>query len=311
MADGLSVVLATRNRPALASQALRALLADSESLREVVVVDQSDDGETAAALQPLIRDTRVRYARSDPRGLARARNEGLGRTRGELIAFTDDDCEVPPGFAAAMLQAFDPDGRIAVVFGDVVAAEHDPAAGFIPSYRREAPLVAGAGYGRSVGIGACMGVRRAVWQTLGGFDEELGAGAPFQAADDGDFAIRALAAGFLVHETPSVWVVHHGLRSRSEALDLARGYAFGTGAMMAKHVRCGTPFAWRVLGGMAWNWLRGGVHPAARVDARAHRSLRLGAFARGLAAGARAPIDPAARRFVASNAGRVRGDALP
>jgi GT2 family glycosyltransferase len=144
-----------------------------------------------------------------------------------------------------------------------------------------------------------MGVRRAVWQALGGFDEALGAGGRFRAADDGDFAIRAQAAGYFVYETPELWVTHHGLRSKAEALDLARAYAFGTGAMMAKHVRCRTPFALRLLGGMAWNWLRGGIHPAARIDEGLHRRLRLAAFVQGLAAGARAPIDPAACCFLA------------
>ena len=116
------------------------------------------------------------------------------------------------------------------------------------------------------------------------------------------FVGGALAAGWYVLETPDVWVVHHGFRTHREGRELVQGYAYGTGAMIAKHVRCRTPKAGLLLARMAWRWTRGSVHGAARLAGNRHRWLRLNAFVRGFLVGFAAPLDPGTRRFAGSEA---------
>src|SRR5204862_288707 len=112
---------------------------------------------------------------------------------------------------------------------------HDPATGFVPSYVRDEPFLARSLVDKAKidGMGACMALRRRIWTELGGFDERFGAGGPFHAADEGEFALRALQAGWFVYETPAVSVLHRGFRGRTEAHALVHRYAYGTGAMMA------------------------------------------------------------------------------
>jgi hypothetical protein len=62
---------------------------------------------------------------------------------------------------------------------------------------------------RVEGVGACMAIRRSLLTALGGFDEELGAGAQLYSAEDTDIAVRALLAGFYVCETPDAAVYHY------------------------------------------------------------------------------------------------------
>jgi GT2 family glycosyltransferase len=295
----VTVVVATRDRPHAAARAVELIVANHEPRLEVVVVDQSSDGATEASLQSLLADPRVRYLRSASIGLSSARNQAIAEARSDFVALTDDDCAVPVDWAARMVAALSAAERVALVFGNVLPAPHDGDAGFIPGYVRNEPFMADSvDHMRAVeGIGACMGLRRAAWSALGGFDEMLGAGARFPAADEGDLAIRALAAGWHVYETPDVWVTHHGFRTTMEARALVGVYARGTGAMMAKHVRCRTPRATRLLADMAWHWTRGGLHPAARVGDGRHRLVRLTAFAGGFLAGVAAPVDRRARLF--------------
>jgi heme exporter protein C len=84
---------------------------------EVVVVDQSDSYDTRRLLAR--EAPSVRIVASEPRGLAAARNIGVAHAQGETIAFTDDDCEVRPGWLDAMKNALARDERIGLVFGTV------------------------------------------------------------------------------------------------------------------------------------------------------------------------------------------------
>jgi GT2 family glycosyltransferase len=295
----MAVFLPTRDRGATPAAAVRSILAAGGPLSEIVVIDQSRDDRTVAALAPFLDDPRLTLLRSRSAGLARARNEGFAACRSELVAMTDDDCEATPGWLAALADVFASDDRIGVVFGSVLAADYDPGVGFVPAYTVLGRRVdRGRDPRRRIdGIGACMAIRRRTWVEIGGFDEFLGAGARFRAADEGDFALRALAAGWYVGETPEGAVIHHGFRPWAEAEELVRGYARGTGAMMAKHLRRRTGGAPRLLSRMAWSWVRGRTHEAARLDGTPHRLLRLGAFAGGFAEGLRLPVDPASCRY--------------
>lgn len=286
-APAVTVVVATRGRGDSVVRTLRSVGTNRSVPYEVVVLDQSADEATATAVTPHLVDARIRYVRSTSVGLARARNLAIATATTELIGLTDDDCEVPPDWLDGLLDAFATDARIGVVFGNVMPAEHDRRAGFVPSYVRATPFLARSPRDKagSDGMGACMALRRSLWERLGGFDERFGAGARFRAADEGELAMRALAAGWLVYETPALRVVHHGFRDRGAGRELVHAYTYGAGAMMATHLRRRTPQAGRLLATMAWRWASGRVHDAVRLGGGRHRVLRLRAFTQGFVAG--------------------------
>jgi len=289
----VSAVVATRDRAAAVVRTVVSILASDPPADEVIVVDQSSTDATEAALRPLLGERTLRYHRSASIGLSRARNEGIRAATGAFVALTDDDCEVPPNWIEEAAAALAGDDRIALVFGNVVPAPFDAAVGFIPGYVRDEPFLADEVRKKVAidGIGASMALRRTAWDALGGFDEMLGSGSVFPGGDEGDLAMRALGAGWYVLETPRFWVQHHGYRTRVEGEKTVSRYARGTGAMMAKHLRCGTPGARTLLAVMVWRWSRGVVHQASAVGDGSHRLRRLQAFASGFAAGARAPLD--------------------
>jgi glycosyltransferase involved in cell wall biosynthesis len=106
----VSVVLATHDRPSRLSRQLSALRAQtlSSDRYEVIVVDDASGPETRAVLERERSRNGVplKVIRRDVAGgPAAARNEGWRAARAPLIAFTDDDCQAPPGWLEAGLRA--------------------------------------------------------------------------------------------------------------------------------------------------------------------------------------------------------------
>jgi glycosyltransferase involved in cell wall biosynthesis len=92
----VSVVIPTRDRPALAARAVASVLEQTYPALEVVVVD--DGSQPPLALpEPLAGDPRVRLVRcAGGRGAGAARNAGVALCRGPLLAFLDDDDRFRP-----------------------------------------------------------------------------------------------------------------------------------------------------------------------------------------------------------------------
>jgi len=286
----ITAVICTRNRGERVVCAVKSLLASVHPDFELLVVDQSASDDTAQALTPFRADPRLRYVRSKTTGLSAARNVGLEEARSEVVAFTDDDCEVPPDWLAEMARIFAEYPKVAVAFCNVDAAPHDRAAGFIPAFRREKSRLLTSIREKPGGLGAGFAVRRSAAQALGGFDEMLGAGAVFPSCEENDLAVRALLKGHHVYETDRVAVVHHGFRTWAEGRDLIQRDCLGSGAACAKPIKAGfghmaiVPF--RVLWAFALLLLKD------MVALRRPRGLRrITAFLQGLWLGWRTPVD--------------------
>jgi glycosyltransferase involved in cell wall biosynthesis len=294
----LTVVIATRNRGIGAACTIASIIrtepAEVAAGLELIVVDQSDDDTTECAVTPYLQLAHVRYLRTASRGLGMARNVGVAAARGEWIAFTDDDCTPGPDWLAGLRRGLDLDARVGVVFGNVLEGPHDRDVVFVPSYVRKGSFLARslADKHHVEGIGACMALRKSAWSSLGGFDPLLGAGSRFHAAEELDFVIRALDAGYWVYETASAEVVHTGFRPNGQKSALAYAYCFGIGAVYLKHLKCGH---WKVLvplAQLAFRWaLR---QPVVQYGTPPDRWPRLRGALEGAVAGCRTPVDRAA-----------------
>ena len=223
----LCVVVATRDRPHLLAGLLDALELALRPGDDVVVVDSASSGDATRQLC-VVRGVRV--LRLDQPGTSRARNAGWQATSAPLVAFTDDDCQPRPGWAAALSKALqDKDfvtGR--VVADRAVTAPVSLLDDLVGRDLSEQDLV---------GHGANCAFRRELLERLGGFDERLGPGTSLRAAEDGDLLLRALRAGGRGRYEPAAVVVHRQWRSRGQALRLSFSYGLGQGGAAVRRGR--------------------------------------------------------------------------
>lgn len=86
----LSVVIPTYNRKAVTCRAVDSVLSQSLAPDEVIVVDDGSTDGTGAVLEERFGD-RIIYVRQKNQGVSAARNTGIERASGDLIAFLDSD----------------------------------------------------------------------------------------------------------------------------------------------------------------------------------------------------------------------------
>jgi glycosyltransferase involved in cell wall biosynthesis len=225
---GVAVVVPTRDRPALLAGCLDALLTELTDEDDLVVVD------SASRLPPTV-PGRARVVRAPAPGASLARNTGWRATAQSVVAFVDDDVRVAAGWRGALEPALSGVdfvcGRVAVPSHQLgverpVAVTPDVAECSIDSTSHEV-----------LGVSANLVVRRAALEDTGGFNERLGPGTWFAAAEDAELLDRLVLSGFVGRYSPSVLAHHEQWRSRRDLLALDWGYGKGAGAraVLARH----------------------------------------------------------------------------
>ena len=251
-----TVVVCVHNGGAVLATALDAL--ERQTLErggfEIVVVDDGSQDDTAAvASRPSVRLIRL----ESNVGLAAARNAGVEAAAGEIVAFTDADCEPEPEWLERLLEPFR-DPAVDAVSGRVVAAQVDtPARRYAAAREPLAPLPLRllaarsprtrlAGYLRGVSgleqpleageelysvVGANMALRRTLIERAGGFDPAFRFG-----GEEEELCRRAhTRLGARIVYGPDAVVRHAYEAGFGDTLRRARAYGVGNARLARTH----------------------------------------------------------------------------
>jgi GT2 family glycosyltransferase len=254
----VSIIVPTKDRVDLLRPCIESIRSKTEYPKdkfEIVVIDNgSQETETIQFLAMSASCNAIRLVKEPGSfNFSRINNRAAAQCRNDILVFLNNDTTVIDPFWLQRLVSFArrtdvgavgakllyPDGT--VQHGGVVVGIHNSAVHNHVGIRHDDPGAQGlANLTREVAAvtGACMAIRRALFEKLGGFDEELAI-----SFNDTDLCLRALAGGYRNIYVSAALFTHfesktRGLDNTPEKLATARREAEITRTRYARFFRC-------------------------------------------------------------------------
>ncbi len=228
-----SLVLSTLGRTKEVERFLSSLNDQTHRNFELTVVDQNPDDRLVPLLESHQESFTVNHLRRpDDRGLSKARNVGLQHVKEGVVSCPDDDCWYPPQLLEQVSAYLERYPEVDGVSGRTTPGPMDAALDASQEVLQGNHLSSPFKVMRVPGMWAFF-LRYPVIKAIGEFDESLGVGAgtPWGAAEDTDFYLRLLKAGFKLYSSSSLIVFHPTASNERVMLrDLGRSYRYGAGA---------------------------------------------------------------------------------
>lgn len=224
-----SVIVCTRNGRERIGACLQAISRMTGGGFETIVVDDGSTDGTGDFVETHFPE--VNLIRLDPgQGLSSARNIGAEAAAGQVLAFTDDDCEPDRDWIARLRPIF---------LEKNFAAAGGPNLPPAPRSWEEALVCAAPGAPSHVMLddveaehlpGCNIAVTKEAFNHIGGFDPQF-----HTAGDDVDFCWRLREAGFRLGFVPGAFVWHWRRPSIRTFLRQQLGYGRAERLLLAKH----------------------------------------------------------------------------
>jgi GT2 family glycosyltransferase len=218
----VEVALCTVGRPSV-FDTLRALCRQTRPLDRLIVVNQGEPNLQSEISGHYSGD--VEFIQLSGRGLSRARNAAVRASRGDWLMWIDDDEEPCADWAAQLCLLAESYPHIAFFAGPMLpplsipAGEHvDELYSLGDSVLDESTFLTSPADLPGLMLdcwGGNMAFRRDVLDSVGLFDESLGAGTEqFPFGEETDYVMRAISAGFVGMLSARMPIYHtHGARA--------------------------------------------------------------------------------------------------
>lgn len=196
----ISVIIPTSNRPELLLRCLAALTAQqfNRAEFEVIVAIDGPDTATEHSMRRIRNDDRLLKCTRlyEQKGPAAARNRGWLIAKGELIAFTDDDCIPDPGWLSGLWAAYQAGGTADVAFAGRIVVPLDAG--------RNDHALNTANLENARFVTANCACTKSALLKAGGFDEQ------FRLAwrEDSDLEFKLIEQQIPIVKVPDAQVVH-------------------------------------------------------------------------------------------------------
>jgi len=211
----ISVIISTKNRTDALKTCISALLKNKYVKYEIIIIDQSTDDKTHTCIQNFIHQSKIPfiYKHIYKSNLSLGRNIGIKYAKGDICAFTDDDCIVDTTWLYNLQKSFIRNPTIIGVFGKTLPYKapynHGLTCPCIFEISKNMLITKPIAHWRGIGFGNNMAFKKEIFQRMSGFKEWLGSGSIGCSAEDAEFALRLLINKFQLMYNPMVKIWHN------------------------------------------------------------------------------------------------------
>lgn len=178
----VSVIVAARNEEKNLLNCLHALTRQNypHDLFEIIIInDRSEDttGEIIRGFcerQPNATWIEIPKTRRSASPKKWALSQGIDRAAGEILCFTDADCEPSPAWISEIVRCFEPDVEMVAGFSPLISEKKNFPGGIIELDSLAASTLAAAALGQGRGVtcnGRNLAYTKKIYQTVNGFQK--------------------------------------------------------------------------------------------------------------------------------------------
>ena len=212
----ISVVIPLHGGEDDIKQCLDSLAICQDLLHQVIVIDNASPDNAAKVAKSYKFVQVIKNKAND--GFARASNQGLAASTGEVVLFLNSDTIVPRIALIRLIETLESSGSVGAVGPLTNACGHSQQ--IEPTYTSLDTLdlfaedfanrdVDDADAPADMLVGFCLAVKHSVLKEVGGFDESFGLG----TFEDNDLCYRIRRAGYRLLISSRSFVHHHGSRT--------------------------------------------------------------------------------------------------
>ena len=199
-----SIIVPVFNRPDEVDELLESLCSQTLKDFEVVIVEDGSQKPCKDVCDKYAGILDLHYYNKENSGPGQSRNYGVERAQGEYVIILDSDVVLPNGYLAAVnSQLSIVNSQFSIAFGGPDASHPS----FTPVQKAISFFTTGGIRGGKAKLDKFyprsfnMGIRRDVYQKLGGFSK-------MRFGEDIDFSYRIVEAGYQPRLFPDAWVWH-------------------------------------------------------------------------------------------------------
>lgn len=223
-----SLVLATLGRKEELKKFLDFMHFQEHSNFEIIIVDQNAEGFLSELINQYKNSLDIKHFRVEFKGLSKARNFGLKQVTGDLVGYPDDDCYYDKSILASISNYFNKHDQVDLISTMVFDPETNEI--LTPRFIDKERTINNYNLFRTA-MSAGIFHRAELLKDIS-FDEKLGIGTTYPAAEESDFVFKALQKKFNCLFVPSIKVYHPYTGFN---FDKGFKYGKGVGAFFKKH----------------------------------------------------------------------------
>jgi|SRR5665647_1228504 len=194
MLPKISIIIPCYNHGEYIREAIQSVeeCRDKDLYEIIILNDGSTDNYTIGVLQELAEEGYHLIDQAN-QGLGAARNNAIKKARGEYILPLDSDNKIRPEYIYLSIRILDEQPGIAIVYGDSENFGEKTGIKNVGEFNLQKLMLGNY-------IDACAVYRKSVWETLGGYDENM----PVMGMEDWDLWLNMAFNKFEFYYIPKV-----------------------------------------------------------------------------------------------------------